>query len=160
MAGVSFQLDTGDLLDVVARLEHAGRAEFLELAEGLGALGVAQTQRRIQEEKTSPAGAAWAPTSDGRGALFVTGSHLSDSISYAASGTAVQWGSGWIGAGVHQFGATIVPKNAKALRFVAGGRTVFAQSVTIPARPYLGLSADNAEEMRDTAALFLERYVQ
>ena len=38
---------------------------------------------------------------------------------------------------VHEFGATIYPKKAKALRFVIDGKVIFARSVTIPARPYM-----------------------
>lgn len=34
----------------------------------------------------------------------------------------------------HEFGATIRPKTARALRFKVGGRWVFAQEVTIPRR--------------------------
>lgn len=160
MAGVTFTLEVQGLTQAIARLESFGRIEYHELAEGLGALGVSQTQRRLTNEKTSPEGVPWAPTRDGRGALFVTGQHLFDTIAYDVGREEVRWGTGWIGAAVHQYGATIVPKNAKALRFEAGGRTVFAQSVTIPARPYIGVSADNARELEETAALFLERYVQ
>lgn len=40
-------------------------------------------------------------------------------------------------AGVHQFGATITPKNAKFLSWVTGdGKRVFVKKVTIPARPF------------------------
>jgi phage gpG-like protein len=40
-------------------------------------------------------------------------------------------------AATHQFGARIRAKRAKALRFRAGRRTIFAKEVTIPARPFL-----------------------
>ena len=60
---------------------------------------------------------------------------------YAAVGTSVPY------AGVHQFGAviparTVRPRNARALRWFAGGRPVFAASARIPAtripaRPFL-----------------------
>lgn len=38
---------------------------------------------------------------------------------------------------VHERGAVIVPVRAKALRFVVGGRVVFARRVVIPKRPHL-----------------------
>ena len=38
---------------------------------------------------------------------------------------------------VHEFGAVITPVRAKALRFTIEGKTIFAKSVHIPARPYL-----------------------
>lgn len=37
----------------------------------------------------------------------------------------------------HEYGVTIVPKKAKALRFEIDGKVIFAQSVTLPARPYV-----------------------
>ena len=36
-----------------------------------------------------------------------------------------------------EYGVTIVPKKAKALRFEIDGKVIFAQSVTLPARPYV-----------------------
>ena len=48
-------------------------------------------------------------------------------------------------AAIHQFGGTIRPKKGKALAF--GGR--FVQSVTIPARPYLGISEQDNKEIRE-----------
>lgn len=44
---------------------------------------------------------------------------------------------GIIYAAVHEFGAVITPKRAKALRFVIEGKVIFAQYVKIPARPYM-----------------------
>ena len=139
----------------MARLNAMGGLQFSALLDGLGALGVAQTQRRIQSEKTSPDGAAWPPNHDGGSILFRTGSHLSDSIQHAAGASDVHWGSGWIGARVHQFGAVIRPVKGKVLAFMLGGKKVFAKKVTIPARPWLGISPANARELLETA----ERYV-
>ena len=137
-----------------------GRMEFFELTEALGALGVSQTQKRIEEEKTGPDGEVWPRTRDDRGALFIDGSHLYRSVQYDADATEATWGTGWIGARVHQYGATIVPKNAKALHFVAGGHDVFTRKATIPARPFVGLSEADEVEMEQVGAQFLERYVR
>lgn len=160
MEGVSFHIDVQGLQAVLTRLGKASALDKRELMDGLGRLGEEQTRKRIEIEKTSPEGKAWKPTIDGRGALFVTGTHLARSIDYAASENEARWGSGWIGARVHQFGAVITPVNAKALRFDLGGKTVFAKKVTIPARPYVGLSATNAREMEETAARFLDLALQ
>jgi len=131
-----------------------------QLVQALSRLGVRQTKRRIESEKTSPDGARWAPTRQGRGALFVRGRHLAASIRGAATGNKAIWGTGWIGARVHQFGAIIVPVQAKALVFEIGGRKVFAQKVVIPARPYIGVSQANAEEIMDTTQKFLARFLK
>lgn len=155
--GVEIRIDGLDA--VQGRLEALGRLEFEDLLDGLARMGQQQTQRRIEEEKTSPDGAKWPLTKEGRPALFVSGTHLARSIDHDASATSARWGTGWIGARVHQFGATIVPKNAKALHFHLGGRAVFAKKVVVPARPYLGVSAANAIDLEAAAAKFIERVV-
>lgn len=48
-------------------------------------------------------------------------------------------------AAVHQFGATIVPKDAKRLVFPGpSGKMIFAKKVVIPARPFLPLRRSGA----------------
>jgi phage gpG-like protein len=160
MSGVGVSIRIEGLPQALQKLDALGRIEFHELLDGLSRMGQQQTQRRIEEEKTSPDGVAWPLTVDGRPALFVTGTHLARSIDHAAGATEARWGTGWIGAKVHQFGATIRPKNARALHFELGGKSVFAKQVTIPARPYLGVSAPNAADLEAAAAKFIERYVQ
>jgi phage gpG-like protein len=156
MSGVSVTIEGLEAAKVA--LSALSRLEFHELMDGLARMGQQQTQRRIEEEKTSPEGVAWKKTLDGRGALFVTGEHLARSIDHAATATEAKWGTGWIGARVHQFGATITPKNAKRLHFQLGGKDVFAKKSVIPARPYLGVSAQNAADLEAAAAKFIERY--
>lgn len=162
MAGVSITLEVSGIDDALRRLAAIGKAaESEELMDGLGALGVSQTQRRIESEKTTPGGQAWKANREGTSILFRTGSHLRDSIQHAVRGAhEVAWGSGWIGARVHQFGAVIKPVNAKALHFTIGGKHVAVKQVTIPAREYLGVSADNAKEIEETAKSFIEKVVQ
>ena len=157
MSGLNIQLEVSGLEAARARLNAMGGLQFSALLDKLGAQGVAQTQRRIQVEKTAPDGAAWPPTQAGGSILFKTGSHLSDSIQHAASAGEVHWGSGWIGAKVHQFGAVIRPVNARALAFTLGGKKVIAQQVTIPARAWLGVSAQNARELLDTAEAYVAK---
>ncbi len=156
MDGVSFQIETKGLEGALARLNRLGALNKTELMDGLGRLGQEQTRQRIEVEKTSPAGEKWTQTIEGRKALFVTGAHLARSIDYVSTESDARWGSGWIGARVHQYGATIRPKKARALCFMLGGKKVFAQRVTIPARPYVGLSEANRAEMVKTAERFVD----
>jgi phage gpG-like protein len=60
-------------------------------------------------------------------------------------------------AAVHQFGAEIKPKSAKAL-FVPGYGKL--QKVNIPARPYLGVSSDDAKAIENAVAVFLEGIIK
>ena len=62
-------------------------------------------------------------------------------------------GSNKIYAAVHQFGATITPKSGQYLTFWMGGRLVKARSVTIPARPYLGISDDDSKIMMNEVGM-------
>jgi len=55
-------------------------------------------------------------------------------------------------AATHQFGAEITPKSAKAL-FVPGYGML--KKVKIPARPYLGVSSDDAKAIEAAVAVFL-----
>lgn len=158
--GIAFKLEVSGLDAMLTRLGATGRIEFQELLDGLSRQGMTQTRRRIEVEKTSPEGKAWPKTTDGRSALFVQGNHLYRSIDHAVVGDSAVWGSGWIGARVHQFGAVIKPVNAKRLAFSIGGKKVFAKKVTVPARAYLGVSEANARALEQTAARFIGSLLQ
>jgi len=151
-------VETG-LKEAILKIDGIAAAPTGELMEGIGRLVQGQTRRRIESEKTSPAGAAWKPNRAGTSILYRSGA-LARSIDYVAANDSVQVGSALIYAGVHQDGAVIKPKNAARLVFHAGGRLVFALKVTIPARPYIGLSADNQNEIVETAEEWLERLFQ
>jgi phage gpG-like protein len=133
---------------VMARL---GSGETGELMTNIGAALESSTRKRISETKTSPDGAAWAPNRAGTSILLQSGRHLLDSVAFIASAAEVEVGSSWEHAHVHQEGATITPKTAGALKFwvVSGGFTQFvmAKKVTIPARPFVGVSGEDEREI-------------
>ena len=59
--------------------------------------------------------------------------------------------------GIHQTGGTIVPKNGKALMFrLPGGDWATVGKVTIPARPYLGLSAKDRDDLTATTVSYFD----
>ncbi len=65
-------------------------------------------------------------------------------------------------AATHQFGEpgrTIRARKKKALRFQVGGKWVTKKQVriTIPARPFLGLSEDDMQEMKATVEEFIQK---
>lgn len=156
MTGVTIVATVTGLDAVAARIGRLASFPRARLLDALGALGETQTKRRIASEKTSPDGAAWKPNRAGTSTLVQSG-HLRDSQHHVVEGShAVRWGSGLIYAAIHQFGGTIVPKQAAALVWTgADGNLVFAQKVTIPARPYLGISAANARQMERLALSFI-----
>ena len=126
------------------------------LMQGLARLIQQQTRRRIEGEKTSPDGKAWPPNRTGTSTLYRQG-HLSRSIDYVAGATHLEVGSGLIYAAIHQYGGTIVPKTKKVLSWRAGNQQVFARKVTIPARPYIGVSAANGREILEETAAYIRR---
>lgn len=146
---VSITMDVTGLEGVLKTLRPIFDFEPTELMTAIAALGESQTRRRISEEKTAPDGTPWEPNSQGTPILVETGQHLLYSVAWTASASEAEWGAAWEHAHVHQNGAVIVPKNAKALVFQLGGKTVAAKSVSIPARPFVGLSPENEQEIID-----------
>lgn len=85
-----------------------------------------------------------------------TSIHDKSDASGFAVGTNVKY------AATHQFGEpgrTIRARKKKALRFQAGGKWVTKKQVriTIPARPFLGLSEDDMQEMKATVEEFIQK---
>jgi phage virion morphogenesis protein len=152
---ISLRMETSDLDEALVRLQPIFDFDTAEVTPAIAALGESQTRRRIAEEKTSPDGEAWAENLEGTSILRKTGRNLLDSIASTYEADAAEWGAAWEYAHVHQFGAVIEPKNADALSFSIGGQFIRAKKVTIPARPFVGLSDDNRQEMIDLVTDFL-----
>lgn len=148
-AGLSITVDAADFGPVVAKLMELARFDGTELMSAIGAMGESQTRRRIESEKTAPDGTPWAPNRNGSSILLETGQHLLGSVAWVSSADETEWGASWQYAHVHQDGAVIKPTTARNLAFMAGGHLVLAKQVTIPARPFVGLSADNRTEILD-----------
>jgi phage gpG-like protein len=112
------------------------------LTNVLGAEALAQVQFGFRESR-DPYGQGWAALKLRAGGkpLLDTG-RLRSSFSYQPQRSAFRIGTNFIGAPVHQYGATIRPKRGKFLRFKGKvhGRTrkttgwIFAKEVTIPRR--------------------------
>lgn len=137
MTGVSFTVETPDLAAALARIARLGRlVDDGELLAVMGEVVVDQTVRRIADEKRAPDGAPWADWSDAyratresRHSLLVGEGQLREGIFADVSGREVRVGSPDVYAAIHQFGGAGVGKPG------------------LPARPYLGLSADDAAEL-------------
>lgn len=113
------------------------------------------TKRRLGGT-TDPDGNAWpslnadyAAQKRGGGMLRESGMLAgAASLKHDLRGDTVAIGTNRIYAAIHQFGGKITPKTSGGrLAFMLGGRRLFARSVTIPARPFLGFSRDDIEEV-------------
>lgn len=102
---------------------------------------------------------AYAPLKRGPGILREAGMRggLMGSITFAAGPDSVEVGTNKIYARVHQLGATIVPVQASHLVFRLAGGVVRAKSVTIPARPYLGIGPEDERVIAETVTDALDR---
>lgn len=59
---------------------------------------------------------------------------------------------------IHEFGGVIIPKRAKYLTFVVGGKRVFAKRVVIPRRPYFEPALDESgSKIVETFGMELEK---
>ena len=167
-ARISFTLDERDFDRRVQQLGGVLRTGVLR-AIGTGLVGV--TQERFETE-TDPLGGRWRKLNPGYAAIKRGGGILKESglltrtITFDVRGAAIEIGSNRIYAAVHQFGATIVPVNGRALVFKMGfagkgGKMkpglVFARSVHIPARPYLGFGPKDQREVIETLDFFITK---
>lgn len=137
MAGLTFALDVRGVPAVTGMLGRLSRLDMGELAFNIGALLESSTQRRIADEKTAPDGTPWEPWSEdyaatrsGRHSLLVYEGDLRDSIQNVSTADEAIVGTNLVYGAIHQFGGEEVGKS-------------------IPARPYLGLSDRDREDIDD-----------
>jgi len=164
--GVKIEIDRNDLGALNALVTGLSDFDAAPLVTELVQLGENQTRKRIESGGPGPDGEAWPPNLEGTPILYRTGRHLHDSIASSSSGTSGEFGAAWEFAHVHQDGMTITPRDFFATRghflggslaFTIKGKTVFAKKVTIPARPFVGVSTDNVEEFKAQVTDYLQR---
>ena len=150
-----FQAAMGDLLQ---RLQHP-QAVFADIGEYL----VRQVEQRFESE-TGPDGEKWAALHPGTRAaknhpkILSESLQLRRSIVHQETDDGLVMGSNKIYAAIHQLGGTTRPhtitaRHKKALAWPGMGedghpvRSVQHPGSVVPARPYLGLSTSDKEEV-------------
>lgn len=159
----------GARFDGTAAIEHlSGLVDAINdpsplLAE-LGEYGLRSTRARFKTQ-TAPDGTAWAALQPwyqkekrrNKNRILTLNGYLRGQMTWQLVGDRmVEIGSNLPYAAVHQFGATIKPRAAKVLMF----RGHVAKSVTIPARPYLGLSDEDRSEIVGRTLEWLQRIMK
>lgn len=153
MSSISVRID-GEVDALLARLNQMAGIDkagtMNAIAEGLRT----STLERFQSEE-SPEGTRWKPSirAARQGGKTLTKSvGLKNSIRAQSDGTGAAVGTNLVYAATHQFGdeRTIRARNGKYLRFQLGDRWVSVPSVrvNIPARPFLGVSKEDEEDIR------------
>lgn len=161
MPGTSIRLD-GDVSALLRRMRSYSEIDRKNLNAALAETARESTLERFRQSR-DPDGKKWktsirAESTGGR--TLIDTAQLRNSIkSYYddkgfAVGTNAKHGS------THQFGAkdrTIRAKTTRGLRFQVGGKWVTKQQVKvdIPARPFLGLSSEDMEEIKATVEEFI-----
>ncbi|PIW54594.1 MAG: phage virion morphogenesis protein [Sphingomonadales bacterium CG12_big_fil_rev_8_21_14_0_65_65_10] len=141
--GLEVQRAIGELVDRFG--------DLTPLMEGFGLTLESATIDRFDQE-SAPDGSKWTPSIRAReegGKTLTDSAQLRSSITSIARSQSVEVGTNKIYAGTHQFGATIRPKSADKLAFQLPGGLGFRKvdQVTIPPRPFLGLSVADEEEL-------------
>lgn len=154
MSSVRVELtgDTDRLLRRMYELSHIDKKGIMNtLAESIRT----STVERFTEER-SPEGKKWKPSIRARaegGKTLTKSAGLKSSIHSEAGESGFAVGTNTIYAATHQFGAsrTIRARRKKHLRFRVGGRFVSVKEVhvNIPARPFLGISEEDQQEIRN-----------
>lgn len=151
--------DTDELLKRLNRLSQLEiRGALSSIAEGLRT----STVERFTEEK-SPEGKKWKPSiraQEEGGKTLTKTSQLKTSIRSEVSDSGLAVGTNDIRAATHQFGdeRTIRAKNKQYLTFKIGGqwKNVTSVKVNIPARPFLGISEEDEQDIRDALEEIVE----
>lgn len=118
--------------------------------DAIGQYGESSTRLRFKNQ-AGPDRKRWVPSIRARlagGQTLVQKARLLRSITHNSDNNGTSWGTNVIYAGTHQFGAVIKAKAAGALRFrIPGGGFVTVKKVIIPARPFIGVNAEDGREM-------------
>jgi len=168
-ASVIFDLKEVDAVKKMLANASLNSVDRGRLLQSIGTEMVEQTKERFELQR-SPDGDSWKALAqktkdyyDSQGwsarSTLVGEGMLRDSLTSEVQGEAwsVLVGAAKEYAAVHQFGAQIVPKSAKAL-FVPGYGML--KKANIPARPYLGVSSDDAKAIEAAVAIFLEGIIK
>ena len=132
-----------------------------------GLLG--ETLKKIHADRfkaeVAPDGKKWQPLSPitreikGNDQILKQGGYLSQKTAYNYDDNRLEFGSDAKYAKLHQFGGVIRPKKGKRLKFGKGSNTVYAKLSKIPARPWLGVNAQDEQKLLKKATALLQRQI-
>lgn len=159
--GVQIQINDTGVLAALNRLMLEG-SEKRDLLDMIG-IGEAENTRMRFIDQEGPDGTPWKPSlrviRDGGETLRDTG-RLMNSVTHRVGSDHVEVGTNVSYAAVMHAGATIHATGGGYLKFRVGGAWVQKRSVTIPARPILGLSPEGEQEVISLIDHFLQTRLQ
>jgi phage gpG-like protein len=162
MVAIRIEARLGEAAAVLARYRDLCETPrpLMEIAGGI----LENSTRGRFSEQHGPGGIPWPPSrraiAQGGRTLIDTGGLVSSIVS-RADDNRVEWGvmaktpSAKFAAS-HQFGVTIRPKKGPFLIFRgADGHLIFARSVTLPPRPFLGVDDQDRADLKEAWAAYL-----
>lgn len=141
------RFDLKDLFKVSDGLKRLGGETEVFMRRIAQTLTASAKERFVDE--TDPEGNKWKKGVKNGGQTLTLSGLLRRSITNTSDDKTAVIGTNRIYAGIHQFGGVITAKKSKYLRFNINGREVFAKSVVIPARPFLGVSETDKDAVKD-----------
>lgn len=154
MTGVRITVSSAELDELLGQIARVG-SDPARVLRPIGRALIRNTQDRARRGVT-PSGDEFEPhnalywASKRNATALRESGRLMKSLSSQVSGAQLRVGTNTKYAAVHQFGATIKAKNAPFLVFKLGNRWVKTKEVEIPARPFLGISAEDLRDIRET----------
>lgn len=145
MSGIRVDLDIQEVVNAASQLERIGDHAY-DFFDEIGAQLVDSTQQRF-DAGAGPDGTAWRPSQRAvkRGTkTLVDRGELQGELSHNATNNELEWGSDKVYAAIHHFGG----KAGRGLR------------ANIPARPFIGISAQDEMMINAEAYEFIEGLVQ
>ena len=163
MAMYSIRLD-GDTRAMLRRIRSFSEIDKQGINAALAEGARESTLERFKQSK-GPDGRRWKTSiraAQEGGKTLIQSAQLRNSIHDKSDASGFAVGTNVKYAATHQFGEpgrTIRARKKKALRFQVGGKWVTKKQVriTIPARPFLGLSEDDMQEMKATVEEFIQK---
>jgi phage virion morphogenesis protein len=159
MAGARIEIEGAEAALGALAAAAAALGQARPLYDRVGAMLAVSTQNRFELE-AGPDGSPWPASlraSLEGGKTLTDTALLRNSLTHEASDAGVAVGTNAPYAATHQFGATIRPRKGEFLRFrgAGNGGFTFAREVTIPARPFLGLDAEDEAAIGRIAAAYV-----
>lgn len=180
-ARIEIRVDDAAVIAAFDRVQAAG-GDLGTFLDNIGGGLVASTQQRFESE-TDPQGRKWKPLArstirkkKGDTRILRQRGQLLQSLTHNATPSYLEVGTNVVYAGIHQFGGTIeqaarqqratfVRSKSGRLRFAKASTraksrvvkpiAIGAHTVTIPARPYLGISEADAKMIVETADAYI-----
>lgn len=161
MPGTSIRLD-GDISALFSEMKSYSEIDKKNLNAALAETTRESTLERFRQSR-APSGKKWKTSIRAEatgGKTLIDTAQLRNSIKSYSDETGFAVGTNAKHAATHQFGEpgrTIRAKSKKALRFQVGGRWIMRKQVKvkIPARPFLGLSEEDMQEIKATVEEFI-----